>query len=187
MNFVRQKTGFSKIWKPWVSTQKVVRRESTPKKSVVRKKRLIPYCQAICKNNFSAAIVHPPVLPPLRLFPPSDIPEVQFYENSRCENWDCFDFSRCPITGDFPIFIYDPPQEFQNDAALFRQVERVIEYLTQEQHIVQDPSQGINPQAVGIQNLKDTIFLFQTGQNNWSFWSIARKFWLNLWFTVESV
>ena len=115
-------------------------------------KRLIPYCQAICKNNFSAAIVHPPVLPPLRLFPPPDIPEVQFSENSRCENGDCFDYSRCPITGGFPIFIYDLPQEFQNDAALFRQVERIIEYLTQEQQIVQDPSQGINPQAVGIRN-----------------------------------
>ena len=46
---------------------------------------------------------------------------------------------------------------------LFMTHERVIEYLTQEQQIVQDPSQ------VGIRNLKDTIFLFQTGQNNWSF------------------
>ena len=121
------------------------------------RKRLIPYCQAICKNNFSAAIGHPPVFPPLRLFPPPDIPEVQFSENSRCENGDCFDFS-CPITGGFPIFIYDLPQEFQNDAALF-----LLNTSLKSNRSFKIPHKVLTLRLSRFEILKDTIFLFQ----NW--------------------
>ena len=90
---------------------------------------------------FVAAIAHPPVLPPIRLFPPADV-ETIVADEVKCNNGDCFDYTRCPITGGFPVFIYDIDDGIRANPAMFKTVEETVEYLTRESDIVRDPSKG---------------------------------------------
>ena len=96
----------------------------------------------VSNETFLAAIAHPPVLPPVRLFPPRDIENLNFDENENCENGGCIDYTRCPITGGFPVFIYDISENIRLNQNLFKNVEQTIEYLTREIEIVRDPAQG---------------------------------------------
>jgi hypothetical protein len=107
------------------------------------------------KNLILAVIANPPVLPPVRLFPPSDIDQIPLPDHLNCETGDCFDFSRCPITGGFPIYIYDLEIELKEQSGPYQSAVKITEYLSEHSEVVTDPTKG---KFIKIR------FLFTTGE-----------------------
>jgi alpha-1,4-N-acetylglucosaminyltransferase EXTL3 len=83
-----------------------------------------------------AAIQNPPVMPPERIFPPLDIPTIPYRANIDCSRGDCFDYTRCPLTGGFPVYLY--PINHIRDDAKRRRAENIQNGLRQILQIVED-------------------------------------------------
>ena len=79
------------------------------------------------KEQIIAAIAHPSILPPLQLFPSSEIPvNSPIYQSSSCSSLfqnNCFDHSRCPLTSGFQVYlnIDTEDQIYQTVISHFRQ------------------------------------------------------------------
>lgn len=83
-----------------------------------------------------AAIQNPPVMPPERIFPPLDIPTIPYRANIDCSRGDCFDYTRCPLTGGFPVYLY-PINHIRDDVKRRRAV-NIQNGLRQMLQIVED-------------------------------------------------
>ena len=84
--------------------------------------------------------VEKPQLPaPARLLPGDDdnvdiSPPSNF---EKCQMYSCFDYSRCSLTSQFPIFVYSMDSSFPFDLSSY--VTQVLERMTSNPYVIDDP------------------------------------------------